>query len=197
MGIIMLNWIWGIMIVAGTVYGILSGNTEELSEGFMEGAQEGVSLAITMAGVMGLWCGLMEIAGKAGLMKSLEKKLSLVIRFLFPTIPKGHIALEYISVNFVANIFGLAGAATPSGLKAMEYLAQLQDKKQKVHIASREMCTFLIINVSSLQLIPINMIAYRSQYGSVYPSAITAPAIIATFVSTITAIIFCKIMSRR
>lgn len=252
----MLNWIWGIMIIAGTVYGILTGNTEEVSEGIMEGAGEGVSLAITMAGVLGLWCGLMEIAQKSGLLTSLSKILRPFICFLFPNIPKGHPSLEYISVNFVANMFGVAGAATPSGLKAMEYLEELEEEREKKgkrseraerigiierngenkridktkrsredkridktersredkridkmegsgenkkieKTASAEMCTFLIVNVSSLQLIPINMVAYRSQYGSVNASAIVAPALIATFISTIIGIVFCKIMCRR
>ena len=126
---------------------------------------------------------------------------------MFPNIPKGHKAREYITTNFIANIFGLGWAATPAGLKAMKALAELEDermadtgymnKKRGLGIASNEMCTFLIINISSLQLIPINIIAYRNQYGSVNPAIIIAPAIIATAISTIAGIIFCKFMSRK
>jgi spore maturation protein A len=197
----MLNWIWGIMMIAGVAYGIVSGNTDAVGEGMMEGATEGISLAITMAAVLGLWCGLMEIAEKSGLLKALTKLLQPLIHFLFPKIPKTHKSLEYISVNFVANMFGLSGAATPSGLQAMHALEELEDernktrgeKPQKIKAASAEMCTFLVINISSLQLIPINLVAYRTQYGSVNPAIITAPALIATFVSTFVGILFCKI----
>ncbi len=199
----MLNWIWGIMITAGTAYGIVTGNTASVGEAIMEGAAEAVSLAITMAGVLGLWCGLMEIAGRSGLLRAVTRLMQPFIRFLFPDIPVHHKAFEYISINFVANLFGLSGAATPSGIKAMQHLSELEEKKLcdsgkcgKVSRASREMCTFLVINVSSLQLIPINMVAYRSQYGSVSPSAVTVPAIIATLASTVTAVIFCKVMCK-
>lgn len=199
----MLNWIWGIMITAGTAYGIVTGNTAAVGEAIMEGAAEAVSLAITMAGVLGLWCGLMEIANRSGLLQAVTRIMRPFIRFLFPDIPVHHKAFEYISINFVANLFGLSGAATPSGIKAMQHLSELEEKKLcnsgkcgKISKASREMCTFLVINVSSLQLIPINMVAYRSQYGSVSPSAVTAPAIIATLASTVTAVIFCKIMCK-
>lgn len=199
----MLNWIWGIMITAGTAYGIVTGNAAAVGEAIMEGAAEAVSLAITMAGVLGLWCGLMEIAGGSGLLKAVTRLMRPFIKFLFPSVPVRHKAFEYISVNFVANLFGLSGAATPSGIQAMQYLSELEEKRLcdsgkcgKVSKASREMCTFLVINVSSLQLIPINMVAYRSQYGSVSPAAVTAPAIVATFVSTITAVVFCKFMCK-
>lgn len=190
----MLNWIWGIMIVAGAAYGIVTGNTAAVGDAMMEGAKEAVSLSLTMAGVLGLWCGLMEIASHSGLMKTVTKWIRPFIRFLFPRVPKNHKALEYISINFVANLFGLSGAATPSGIKAMEELSKLEKDKKT---ASREMCTFLVINVSSLQLIPINMVAYRSQYGSVYPAAIVGPAILATMVSTAAAVVFCKIMCKK
>lgn len=92
----------------------------------------------------------------------------------------------------IANIFGLGWAATPAGLKAMEELGKLNHHSKT---ASRDMCTFLIINISSLQLIPVNMIAYRSQYGSANPTRIVGPAIIATLVSTFAGIVFAKVMS--
>lgn len=99
-----------------------------------------------------------------------------------------------------ANVFGLGWAATPAGLKAMEALDQLEEERHGVKIrstASNEMCTFLIINISSLQLIPVNIIAYRSQYGSVNPTAVVGPGIAATVMSTGMAIVFCKIMDSR
>ena len=113
---------------------------------------------------------------------------------------------EHITTNFIANFLGLGWAATPAGLKAMEELGKLEDDRRKgkvsgpvrkKEIAGNEMCTFLIINISSLQLIPVNVIAYRSQYGSANPAAITGAGILATAVSTGGAIIFCKIMDRK
>jgi spore maturation protein A len=140
------------------------------------------------------------------------------IQFLFPNIPKNHPAAEHISMNMIANILGLGWAATPAGLKAMESLAKLEEERelqnnlQTIHnskkrktgyrnqgkeIASDEMCTFLIINISSLQLIPVNIIAYRSQYGSVNPTAVIGPGIVATLVNTVVAVVFCKLMSKK
>ena len=107
-------------------------------------------------------------------------------------------------MNFVANFLGLGWAATPAGLKAMECLADLEEERRTADhfamprgIASNEMCTFLILNISSLQLIPVNVIVYRSQYGSVNPTAIVGPGIVATLVSTVVAIVFCKVMDRK
>jgi spore maturation protein A len=140
-----------------------------------------------MLGVMGLWMGLMEIATKCGLINRLTRLLNPIIKLLFPTIPEDNKAREYITSNFVANILGLGWAATPVGLKAMKELRKLNNDSE---VASIDMCTFLIINISSLQLIPINIITYRSQYGSVDPSWIIGYAIVATGVSTLAGILF-------
>ena len=145
--------------------------------------------------------------------------LSPFVSFMFPGLPKGHKAKDYISMNIIANVLGLGWACTPAGLKAMEELEKLEEDRRNENVgvmldkkrsgrrkerrsampkgtASNEMCTFLILNISSLQLIPVNVVAYRSQYGSVNPAAIVGPAIVATMVSTVVAIIFCKIMDR-
>ena len=170
----------------------------------------------------------------------MTKGIAPFLTFLFPRIPKGHPALEYIATNVIANVLGLGWACTPAGLKAMEALADLEaqrgnpeymaedkeipgnmegrkrfsgnmsenkripenlEKEKRARKAGRrasnEMCNFLILNISSLQLIPVNMIAYRSQYGSENPAAIVAPAILATLISTIVAVIFCKCMELR
>ena len=113
---------------------------------------------------------------------------------MFPGIPKGHKSREYIATNMIANILGLGWAATPAGLLAMKSLKELNNNRP---VASNEMCTFLIINISSLQLIPVNIIAYRSQYGSANPAGIVGATIIATSISTFVGIVFAKIMDRR
>lgn len=202
----MLNYIWAFMILIGVLYGAITGNMEAVTNAALDSAGEAISLCITMLGVMGLWMGLMEIAGHAGLIAKLTKAIAPFISFMFPDIPKGHPARDYISTNIIANILGLGWACTPAGLKAMEALSELEkergnieylNQKEKNRQASREMCTFLILNISSLQLIPVNMIAYRRQYGSINPAGIITPAIVATIISTITAIIFCKMKTKK
>lgn len=190
----MLNLIWGFMIIIGIAYGAITGNMQQVSNAALDSAKEAVSLCITMVGVMSLWTGLMEVAQSAGVMGQLTKLLKPAIKFLFPRIPEGHSANTHITANIVANILGLGWAATPAGLRAMKSLSELNSR---AGIASIEMCTFLIVNISSLQLIPVNMIAYRSQYGSVNPSSIVAPTIIATLISTIAGVAFAKIMERK
>ncbi|MBD5476614.1 MAG: nucleoside recognition protein [Lachnospiraceae bacterium] len=208
----MLNYIWACMILIGVIYGAMTGRMADVTNAALDSAGDAVSLCITMIGVMALWVGLMEIAQKSGLIAKLTRGIQPFISFLFPEIPKGHPAREYISTNLIANVLGLGWACTPAGLKAMEELAKLEEERGNPaylaesrevrgsgieRVASKEMCTFLILNISSLQLIPVNMIAYRQQYGSVNPAGIIAPAIVATFVSTAVAVVYCKVRDRR
>ncbi len=202
----MLNFLWAGMIVTGILYAAFTGRMPEITNAALDSSKEAVALCITMMGVMSFWVGMVEIAARAGLVKSMCRKMQPIIHFLFPRIPKGHRAAEYITTNIIANVLGLGWAATPAGLKAMEELEKLEEDRRngkiagsvrKRGIASNEMCTFLIINISSLQLIPVNVIAYRSQYGSVNPAAIAGPGIVATAVSTGVAVVFCKVMDRR
>ena len=201
----MLNYIWAAMIAIGILYAALTGNMNAVANGALDAAGEAVQLCITMIGVMSLWVGLMEIASKSGLVGSLTRGIQPFITFLFPRIPKDHPARQYISTTIIANILGLGWACTPAGLKAMGELEKLEDARRsgrdagtarKKGTAGNEMCTFLIINISSLQLIPVNVIAYRSQYGSSAPASIVGAGILATAVSTAVAVIFCKIMDR-
>lgn len=233
----MLNYLWAAMIAVGIIYAAFTGNLEAITNAALDSAGEGISLCITTAGVMALWMGLMEIAQQAGLVAKLTGGINPLLNFLFPRIPGGHKAREYIATNIIANVLGLGWACTPAGLKAMEELAKLEAqrgtpgylpegrdaensgaqaagrhgggsgagglgdragrKEKRERAASNEMCTFLILNISSLQLIPVNMIAYRQQYGSVNPAGIIAPAIVATAVSTVVAVAYCKIKDRR
>lgn len=196
----MLNYIWAFMILVGVVYAAFTGNMAAVTDAALGSAQEAVSLCITMAGVMALWMGLMKIAEKSGLITGLASGIQPFLTFMFPKIPKEHPSRKYIATNFIANILGLGWACTPAGLKAMESLAELEEERGNtgsIRRASNEMCTFLILNTSSLQLIPVNMIVYRTQYGSANPAGVIAPAIVATLFSTIISIIYCKIMDRK
>lgn len=186
----MLNYLWGFMIVIGITVGVLRGNIAEVSTATINSSKEAVQLCITMLGIMAMWTGIMQVAKQCGLVASFTKALAPIIRFLFPDIPKGHIVNEYIASNMIANILGLGWAATPMGLMAMKELRKLNKDSE---IASTDMCTFLIINISSLQLIPVNVIAYRSQYGSANPAEILGAGLIATTCSTLAGIIFAVI----
>ncbi len=189
-----MNYLWAGMIIVGIAYGAITGTLTEVTNGALDSAKDAITLSITMTGIMAFWMGLMEIATKAGIIESLTKRMQPLITWLFPNIPKEHKAREYISTNMIANFLGLGWAATPAGLKAMEELGKLN---QKSKVASNEMCTFLVINISSLQLIPINIIAYRNEYGSINPTGITGMAIVATAISTLAGVIFCKCMADR
>lgn len=187
----MLNILWVIMIAGGIFFAAFHGTMGQITESFISSSTEAVNLCIFMLGVIGVWNGMMEIAVKSGLMKKIAKTMCPFIHWLFPDIPPRHKANEYIAANMAANILGLGWAATPAGLKAMRELQKLEEGGGR---ASDMMCAFLVLNISSLQLVPINMIAYRSQYGSVNPAAVVLPAICATMISTIAGIVFIKII---
>jgi spore maturation protein A len=176
------------MLVLGILYGAVRGMLPEITDAMLDSAKEAVTLCISMVGVLSFWMGFLKIAECRGIVNALARRMKPVLRFLFPRLPDDHPACEHITTNIIANVLGLGWAATPAGLMAMEALST--DSRR----ASTEMCTFLIINISSLQLIPINIIAYRSEYGSVDPTAIVGPAILATICSTIVAVVFCKCM---
>ncbi len=199
----MLNYLWAGMILIGIIFAAFNGRMPDITNAALDSSKEAITLCITMMGVMSFWVGLMEIASKAGIIRCASRKIRPFVKFLFPELPADHPAQEHITTNIIANVLGLGWAATPAGLRAMDELGKLEEDRRKGKlpgpvrkrgIASNEMCTFLIINISSLQLIPVNVIAYRSQYGSVNPAAIVGPGIVATAVSTVVAVIYCKMM---
>lgn len=186
-----MNYLWGGMIVVGVIYAVLTGNLDAVTEQALVSAKEAISLCLTMAGAMAFWVGIMRIAERAGMIESAAQKMGPFLTFLFPSVPKSSgKARTQIATNMVANVLGLGWAATPAGLSAMKELRKLE---VDTGAATDAMCDFLILNISSLQLIPVSIIAYRSQYGSVAPASIVGPAILATCVSTGAAVLFIKI----
>lgn len=200
----MLNYLWAFMILVGVLWGALHGNLSAVTDGALNSAKEAVMLSITMLGIMSFWTGIMEIGQKSGLIERMSKRMGPVLHFLFPRIPGDHKSLAYIATNMIANVLGLGWAATPAGLKAMESLKELEEDRRKEEkkksvpegTANNEMCNFLILNISSLQLIPVTMIAYRSQYGSANPTAVVGPALAATLFSTLVGVVACKLLDR-
>ena len=193
MGVFFMNALWAGMMLMAIIYGTFHETIPAVTQAALDSAKEAVSLCITMLGILSFWMGLMQVGSASGLIGRMTRGIRPVLRWLFPRIPEDHPALEQIAVNCIANVLGLGWAATPAGLRAMSELAHLKEERGKLtDVASDEMCTFLVINISSLQLIPVNIIAYRSQYGSVNPAGIIAPAILATLTGTLVAVFFCK-----
>lgn len=198
----MLNYIWAFMIIIGIIVAAFTGQMEAVSSGILDSSKEAISLCIVMLGVVGMWTGVMKIAEETGLVRQLTKLLMPILRLLFPGIAEEEEVMGYIASNMIANLLGLGWASTPTGLKAMKALNEIHKERCKKtgedpDAASDEMCLFMVINISSLQLIPINMIAYRSQYGSVHPGLIILPGLIATAVSTFAGILFGVYKCRR
>ena len=196
----MLNGLWAAMMAAGIVWAALHGTLPAVTDAVLSSAR-----GMSVLGIMAFWSGIMEIGNSAGLMDALTRRAEPVLNFLFPGLRRGHPARKQIAVNLIANMLGLSWAATPAGIGAMKELKKLEDERRAGRApgpargegtAGNEMCTFLILNVSSLQLIPVSIIAYRSQYGSVNPAAVAGPALAATLVSTLTAVIFCKLAEK-
>lgn len=181
----MVNWIWFFLILFGIITAGIQGNIEVINKAVFEGAKTGVTISFGLISVLVFWLGLMRIAEEAGLLKKISNLISPIVKWLFPDIPKDHPALGYIISNITANLFGLGNAATPMGIKAMQELQKLNPNKEK---ASAAMSTLLAINTSSITLIPTTVLAIRLTYGSANPAEIVGTTMLATFISTISAI---------
>lgn len=189
----MVNKIWGFFIVVGIVFCLFTNNVETLNIEILNSCKSAFEMALKIFPVMALWLGISKIAEQSGLLSKLSLKLSYILKFIFPEIPKGHVSLSYISSNIIANMFGLGNAATPFGLKAMKSLQEINDKKDT---ASRSMITFLVLNTSGVTIIPTTIISLRVMYGSLNPTSILVPCIIITFISTISGLVMDRILYR-
>ena len=189
----MLNKLWGGMILAAIAIAIFTGNIPALTNSAIESAREAITLCITMLGIMSMWSGLMKVAENAGLVNALARRAKPLLRYLFPSLGRNHPAHEPIATNFIANVLGLGWAATPSGINAMKEMQKDNDQKDT---ASPAMRMFMVINMSSLQLVTISIVAYRAQFGSANPSEIIGPGLIVTMATTVVAVVYCKILER-
>jgi spore maturation protein SpmA len=172
---------------------VAQGVMQALSEAMLASAKQSVSLAIGLVGVMALFLGLMKIAEKGGLLTILARLLQPLLIRLFPDIPASHPAMGAIIMNFSANALGLGNAATPFGIRAMEWLDRLNTQKGT---ATDAMILFLAINTSSLTLLPTGVIALRASLGSANPAGILPTTLFASCCATITAIVVAKICAR-
>ena len=188
----MLNYIWVGMLIIGIVVGVINGRIDEVTKAIDNSSQNAIELSIGLLGVMCLWTGLMGIAEKSGIIKTIAKILRPLIKFLFPEIPKNHSAAGAIVMNLVANFFGLGNAATPLGIKAMKELQKLNKNKDT---STNAMSTFLVLNTCCIQFIPTTIIAVRASAGSKNPTEIIGTIWVATICATIVGIIAVKFFS--
>ncbi|MEQ9501068.1 MAG: spore maturation protein [Deltaproteobacteria bacterium] len=187
----MLNAVWVLLIVGALVCGALAGNLQEVANASAHSAKKAVELVIGLIGVMAFWLGLMRVLQRAGLVRTLTRWGRPLLVRLFPDVPPEHPAMGMILMNMSANVLGLGNAATPFGLKAMVELDKLNTKKG---VATNAMALFLAINTSHLAILPTGIIALRTSLGSHSPGAIIATTLLATACSTMTAVLFAKLL---
>jgi len=189
-----MNIIWFIMIFFGVIVAVITGKTDIINEVIIKDSQAAVVFAIGLTGIMAFWLGLMNIAKKSGLIDSLAYLIKPITKLLFPEVPANHPAMSAIMMNMVANMFGAGNSATALGIKAMEELQGLNKNKR---VATNAMCMFLVINMSSIQLIPLTVLKIRSDAGSLMPTEIIVTTLLATTVSTIVGVVVCKLLEGR
>lgn len=190
----MINKIWSFFIIIGISFCLLNGKINIINKEIISSGTESLELIMKLFPMIALWLGIMKIALKSGLLNKLSNLLYPFLQKIFPEIPKNHESLNYISSNIVTNMFGLGSVATPFGLKAMESLQNLNNKKDT---ASKSMITFLVLNTSGVTIIPTTIISMRMMHKSVNPTCIILPCIIATALATIAGLIMNSVLARR
>ena len=190
----MVNIIWAGLILIAIIYSLLTGEIDTINSGILTHATSGVNLILEMMPLIVLWTGIMKIAEKSGLLQVFARALNPILRRLFPSLPKNHLALGYIASNIGANMLGLGSAATPFGLKAMD---ELQKDNLKKDTATEAMITFLVLNTGGVTLIPTTVIALRLMHGSANPTEIIITSILATAVSSASGLILDYFIRRR
>ena len=191
----MLNGIWGFFVIGGILTGAFLGRMDMVTQAVIGGGKTAIELAFAMAGVVAVWSGVLKIAEKGGMIDALAGKMTPIMDVLFPSVPRHHKARKYIAANFAANFLGLGWAATPAGLLAMKELQNLNWEEKGT--ASAAMCMFLTVNMTSLQLVTVNILAFRTEYGSENPAEIVGVGILATIITTIVGTVAAKIVEGR
>lgn len=186
----MLNILWPILIIISIIYGMISGNIEEVNNSVFNSADDAVQLCITFLGTICLWNGIMEIIKETTLMNKISKVIVPVMKFLFPNISRQDKEYKEISMNIIANILGLGNAATPLGLKAMKTMQNKNNNKDRL---TNNMAMFIVINTASIQIIPTTVIAIRNSLGSEMPTKMLVPVWISTICAATAGIVATKI----
>lgn len=185
----MLQWVFGAMLGLALIWGMANGSGGEVVSSMMKAAEEAVQTAIALAGVYAFFCGMLNIVRRAGATERLSAVLSPGLKRLFGSgLPAD--ALEPVTMNLTANLLGLGNAATPMGIEAARRMGKGNS------MAGDALCLFLVINASSVQLVPTTVIALRAAAGSVNPAGVMLPTFVATAVSTLVGIVCCKCAER-
>ncbi len=187
-----MNYIWPLMIAFSFFCAVATGNMNNLSSAVIASGTDSISLAIKLLGIICLWNGLIQIADKSGLTKSLSKLLSPVLKLLFPTL-KDEKAKQAIAMNMTANILGLDNAATPLGLKAM---SRLQELNKDPYTADNNMVRFVVVNTASIHLISTTVALLRQEYGSKSPTEILLPALFTSFAALCCGLIMTSVLKK-
>lgn len=188
----MINIIWAIMMMSGIFYMIMTGNSEKILESITASSSNAIQLCISLIGIYCFWLGIMNIATDTHINSKAATLCSPILKKLFPSISKP--TSELIAMNITSNILGLGNAATPYGLKAMQ---ALHYENGKSNLPSDNMVLFAVINSASLQLIPTTVLSLRHTYGAKSPSSIVITTLISTFITAITGILLCKLLSSK
>lgn len=189
----MMNYIWAGLVLIGVVTVFFTGEFTAVSESALNAAKTAVQVVLALMGVMALWLGLMKIAEQSGLMDIFAKAIRPLIDWLFPELKQNKKAKAAITMNVAANALGLANAATPFGLKAME---EMQKDNSKKDTATNAMCTFLTINTAGIQLIPMSVIGILVGLGAQNPAEIIAPCLIVTLLTQVIAIFTVRLLQK-
>lgn len=182
----MMNAFWGIIIFASLLFGLIAGQKGELITALITGANDAVILVFNLAGAYMVWMGLMEVANDMGVVKKLSNAVQPLLKKLFP---KSKSAVAPITLNLAANFFGLGSAATPFGIKAMQ---ELQKYNPHPAIATTEMCMFIALNASALELLPTTVLSMRAAAASNNVYIVVVPTFIASIAAFATAVLCCK-----
>ena len=189
----MMNYIWAGLVLIGIITAFFTTEFTAVSESALNAAKTAVQVVLALMGVMALWLGLMKIAEQSGLMDIFAKAIRPLIDWLFPDLKQNKKAKAAITMNVAANALGLANAATPFGLKAME---EMQKDNKKKDTATNAMCTFLTINTAGIQLIPMSVIGILVGLGAQNPAEIIAPCLIVTLLTQVIAILTVKLLQK-
>lgn len=189
----MMNKIWFYMIMFAVAFGGAGGKLGSISDEIFNSLKASVELGIGLIGGMMLWCGILKVAEKSGLVDLLAAFIRPILRLLFNELPARSTAMGAMIMNITSNMLGLGNAATPMGLMAMEELQKLNPNKST---ATKSMCLFLVINAAPITLIPTTVISLRASLGSQNPGIIILPAILTSIAALATGIISCKLFEK-
>lgn len=188
-----MNYIFYFLIVISIIIGTINGKLQDVVNAIMSGAELSVKVAISLIGIMAFWLGIMQIAEKSGIIKFISRLIKPITKHLFNELPEDSPAIGDIAMNFTANAFGLANAATPFGLKAMEEMQVVNNKKDT---ASNSMCLFLGMNTAGFQLVPTTVLAILVGIGYKNPTEIIAPTLLVTTIAFLSAIVLSKLFQK-